>query len=690
MCSLNEFETVPNKYHANSLIATIASKLDRNRETLRVGRAFERFQVRRGTGTHALVASLMLIMLFVVAPLSYALKILVEGGRDQDLIDHLEEAQEELPVNPPGGSSSSTATIRGSVFYNDQRTYGLFSARQDMDTKKAGDQCEAAGKRPDCVDILKRLIELRTDRDDKLETLEQLQGHQGAGFEIVKEQLATLEAQAAAEEQKRAVCQARCGLNWLAGKYMVVDVIERDEGFLPTDNNCHKEDHLTSATVNYDGSFTATFSTNDACSRDRLSQSAIALRVRLRFCNSSYCFSINESKNDPYTVTHPGASTANPMTVKAGDDITMTPLTFRTAIDPLEPDNHSIAANYYASIVDTIMTLHKDSTIPFYTEEFGEIQYIFPSTKSLTATARSPTEVAISNYHSQPKELGGRFAWVDGKTPAHEYGHIIMQRAWDGAYGYKGIGITAEDHERAPAPSAQIAFKEAWAEFITRVVFKSTRGCDRTGFDKNGEIVIDCSAISQRLAELRPALQGQRDAVEAMQGHQGPGFDLATDKLKSLEAQVAAEEKSLADCRAHGTAVDYRNSETDPNGDTDQNLKGPLGEGAQWRDNIVKALCDWYDAADDNDRNLAGLGDHFNAEDIHSMWFNLRQMYVDADKYGGKFKNPGLWFCDFVRYYLDVRKSESAVGQTSHADYENSIRDLIYNNNIGCFMDAPK
>lgn len=71
-------------------------------------------------------------------------------------------------------------------------------------------------------------------------------------------------------------------------------------------------------------------------------------------------------------------------------------------------------------------------------------------------------------------------------------------------------------------------------------------------------------------------------------------------------------------------------------------LNGPLGEGAEWRGNIVKALCDWYDSTDDEDRALAGAGDRFRADDIYSMWYNLRRMYVDADTYGGEYKNPGL------------------------------------------------
>ena len=589
-------------------------------------------------------------------------------------------------LNKSCSTAPSTATIRGSVFYNDQRTDGLFADRWDKDSGKPGQQCRAAGKKPDCSATSQRAAEARAARDKQADIVADLSGPakiKAQGY------LDTLESQLAAEEAKLAQCSARCGLNWLAGKYMVVDVIEHDEGFLPTDVNCRKEDLLTSATVGDDGSFTATFSTSDACNHDKLSQTAIELRVRLRFCNSSYCFSMNEQKNDPYMIVHPRASATNPMLVKAGDDINMTPLFFSTASDPLEPNNYSIAANYYASIVDTILTLHKNNTIPFYKDDFGEIQYIFPSTKSLTATTRSPTEVVISSDQSQPDSLGGRFAWVDGKTPAHEYGHVMMLRAWGGSYGFDGIGITANDYEKAPAPTEQIAFKEAWAEFIARVVFQPTRGCNLASYDVNGQITIDCSPISRRVADLSSAQKKQAELVESLEGHAGAGYEAATGQLEKLDTQLAAEEKNLAACRADNTQVDYNNSRTSDKY-TDQNLKGPLGEGAQWRDNITKALCDWYDNTDDNDDNLAGAGDHFNAEDIYSMWYNRRNMYVDADKYGADFKKPGLWFCDYVSYYLDVRKSTSAVGQSDHASYESSIRDLIYNNNIGCNMGVPK
>ena len=624
------------------------------------------------TSLHPILSTIVLLILLVGSPSTFALKSVKGGGPDQDLIDRLEDAKDEVKDEVENAPPSAPATIRGSVFYNDQRTDGLFADRQDMQTKTNGLQCDPKVKKPDCSTISKRLAELRTTRKGQADLIEDFKG---GSVDHLEDQLERLDAQIATEEGKLAACKARdCGANWLAGKYMVVDVI---------DATCKKEDPLTSATVGSDGSFTATFSTDDACKSGGVA--AVELHVRLRFCNSSYCFSINKKMNDPYVVVHPGTVGANRITVKAGDDITVQTLFFGGP-DPGEPDNVSIAANYYASIVDTILTLHKVNKIPFYRNEFGELQYVFPSTtpcvtftsreiKTSTATACSPTEVVISSYESQPAELKGAYSWdeVDGTTPAHEYGHVMMQRAWGGSYGFDGVGISAGDDEKAP--SRQIAFKEAWAEFIPHVVFKPTLGCDRKGFDENG--ALDCAAISKRLAELNA------DRKQLVEDFKGGAGDHLVDQLKPLDAQIAAQQKRLADCRTY-------NVRSGKEAEDGSNLKGPLGEGAEWRDNIVKALCDWYDSRPDDDKLLAGRGDHCAAEDIYSMWDNLRQMYVDAAKYGGNYKNPGLWFCDYVSYYLDVRKSASAVGEAVHVDYENSIRDLIYNNNIGCSMSAPK
>ena len=104
--------------------------------------------------------------------------------------------------------SPTTATIRGSVFYNDQRTDGLFADRWDKDTGKPGQQCRAAGKKPDCSATSQRAVEARAARDKQADNVKVLSGPakiKAQGY------LDTLESQLAAEEAKLAQCSARCG-----------------------------------------------------------------------------------------------------------------------------------------------------------------------------------------------------------------------------------------------------------------------------------------------------------------------------------------------------------------------------------------------------------------------------------------------------------------------------------------------
>lgn len=479
-----------------------------------------------------------------------AIKNLDTGETYRPSVDeqgNLEEAPEWLNQDlahetqaPSLGSTLTTMTIHGRVFYNDRRQDGLFAARRTK-TGAIGTRCNPSGQRDD---------------------------------------------------------GSACTTNWLGAQYMVVDVIERDEGFFaPTAWDCKNEDILASVAVSSDGSFSATIPVSDACDSDALSKTAIVLKVRMKYCGD-WCFSVNIDNNTPYSLYYPGATPTAPLLVSGGQEIVLPDMNFNpggtaagTASDVTR------AANYYASLVDTVLTVHRDNGIPFYKDAFGEIKYIYPSNDSSTATAKSATKVVISNFEGT--------GWINGDTPAHEYGHVMMLRAWDGDYGFDGVGISAND--TTIAPSRQIAFKEAWAEFITHAVFTETDQCSRSGFDDNAS---------------KP-------------------------------------------------------------------LTGALGQGAQFRLNVTKALCDWYDTRDDNDLSLAGAGDHFAAADLYSVWYNLRQMYLKADDYGADYSGEGLWFCDYVQYYLDVRKSTAAVGISSHNDYVSKITDLIYNNNIGCFMPSP-
>jgi hypothetical protein len=422
--------------------------------------------------------------------------------------------------------SAATVTIKGRVFFNDRRDHGLFSARRTL-SGAVGTKCGTSG--------------------------------------------------------------ASCTVNWLAGQYMVVDVIERDTGFAPTDWNCKAEDVLSSVAVAYDGSFTATFTPSDGCNHDELASFAIALKVRLRYCGD-WCISVGPDEDAPYSLYYPGAGYAAPLIVTAGQTRVLGDMAFQPAgTSATDPNDHAVAANLYASLVDTALTVHRDSGVPFYADDFGELAYVYPSSATSTATTKSATKVV----HRKASEWEtGANGWTRGSTPAHEYGHVLMLRAWDGDYGFEGVGISANDTERAP--SRQIAFKEAWAEYVSHAVMVETRACDAASFDDNA---------------------------------------------------------------------------TTP-------LPGPLGDGTTWRLNVTKALCDWADARNDDDAALDGTGDHFAASGLYSMWFNLREMYLRADEYGGDYAGEGLWFCDYVDYYLGVRNPGSV----------DSITDLVYNNNIACYL----
>ena len=438
-------------------------------------------------------------------------------------------------------AAATTATITGQVVFNDRRNHGLFSARRGLDTTTAGTKCGTDGVFDN-----------------------------GTG----------------------------CATHWLAGQYMVVDVFERDTGFGILDINCKASEKIGSATVSYQGTFTVTFPVSDACNHDDYTDTAITLSVRLKFCSEEWCFSLNSDDNTPYSLYYPGASYASPLMVDAGDDVDLGAMAFHPGSSASDAINdHAIAANLYASLVDAVLTVHRDAEVPFYKDDFGELQYVYPSTQTATATAQSPTKVVDKVNTS----------WDAGLTPAHEYGHILMQRAWDGDYGFNGVGISAGDD--AAAVSQQIAFKEAWAEFIAHAVFPSTNGCGLSSFDLNSN---------------------------------QPGSD----------------------------------------------PWGALGAGTWWRLNVTKALCDWHDENADDDKALAGTGDRFTA-DLYSMWYNLRRMFLDVNQYGGDYSGDGLYFCDYVKYYLDVRKSAAAVGTTEHNAKVASIADVVFNNNIACFLPTP-
>jgi hypothetical protein len=388
----------------------------------------------------------------------------------------------------------------------------------------------------------------------------------------------------------------------------VVEAFEIDDPILSVARaDCTPKKSLGRIAVGTAGNYTLRFPFDDACQGDPGGGMRIQLVMRTRNCGDAFCISMNKENGAPYELSHSQATLDQPKMIAAAGTINMGDSFFKTNSDGDQPNLTSIAANYYASLVDTAYFVHVENEVPFY-DEFGEVRYIFPSSESGTATAKAPDLVVISQFQSGSGVSFLPYKWVGGRTPAHEYGHILMQRAWDGDYGFNGVGISAGDDE--VAPSQQIAFKEGWAEFVAKA-----------------------------------ALQG---------------------------------------------GISCEDPEEDDNVFDPEDLFGPLGSGTSFRLNNWKALCDWYDSRIDDDPTLPGSGDNFAAADFYSMWYNLRRMYIDRAKYGGQYAEPGLFFCDWVNYYTEVRKSPDAVGQAEHDRLDAKVVNLIFNNGIQCFRPDPE
>jgi hypothetical protein len=120
-------------------------------------------------------------------------------------------------------------------------------------------------------------------------------------------------------------------------------------------------------------------------------------------------------------------------------------------------------------------------------------------------------------------------------------------------------------------------------------VFDDTRGCARPGFDENG--IRPCSDLTQRLAGLRAERNRKNAELDGLSGNDAK---LALQTLADLDQQIATDEAKLAECRTEGGYTALGSAGEAEEG---ANLKGALGEGASWRDNVVKALCDWYDSS---------------------------------------------------------------------------------------------
>ena len=358
------------------------------------------------------------------------LPVVVACGDDSDYaveVDPVTDpmtAEQRSAAADPGAQIATTSknitannvTITGRVMYNDRRNTGKFSWRRDL-SGRVGRECGTDGRRDD----------------------------------------GTI-----------------CSTNSLGLYHAIVEAYERDTGyFSPTAWNCRASEKVGTALIGRDGRFTLNLNIDDRCSSDSWNRPAIALRVRLRYCNAErYCFSVALSEGREYALYHGRASYNNPLLVRGGESHDVGTMTFRLGASTSVAEDYGIAANYFADLVDAVLVLHRDNSIPFYYNRYGEVEVVYPSSATSSGTTRSASLVVVAD----------RTTWPTGGLIPHEYGHVVHLRAWDDdAYGWNGIGRAWNGSQ---IQSARLAFKEGWAQFIKRIILDGQEGCN-DNYDAN-------------------------------------------------------------------------------------------------------------------------------------------------------------------------------------------------------------
>lgn len=334
------------------------------------------------------------------------------------------------------GEDALAENISGSVFFNDLRTYGNFEWRYNTN--------QATGKQT-------------TSREETAE-------------------------------------------NYLAGLDMTVDVFEVDpKGF---GKNCRPSEYLGSTTVDKLGNFSFNITTKDKCREDRNTDPDIALKISLKYCvpnercisvrnwNDSYttsdnlfqpddlnCTTLEKTGYNVFYLWHNQANEKNPIEI-SNDSVNLSAFKFQEDQQKTSfEDQYTQAAMVYASFVDSTRMLHVLNKIPFE-QAYGEVIAVYPSLAS-DGRAFSAQRFDIGSPDSE---------WISGQKPAHEYGHIIQRRSYNGTYGYSQCGEF--DYMGYPSWSAntpeypKTSFKEGFANFVSHVSLLNY-ACNLEDFDDN-------------------------------------------------------------------------------------------------------------------------------------------------------------------------------------------------------------
>jgi hypothetical protein len=401
-----------------------------------------------------------------------------------------------------------------------------------------------------------------------------------------------------------------------------VEVFEIDRNFDATETDCVATKSVGSTTVAADGSWSITIpSISDSCTSDDdlTGKVRIGVKTKLSFCDSVRCFNIVDFRtgttNADMTVWqlwHPTASKTSPLSVATNQTVSLATMTFQdtTAYHDLT-DERERAATAFAAIVDISRKFHVQNAWDFDVAGHGAL-YV-----------RLPTTGGGQTLDAATIELGTDSDFKGGWVPLHEYGHVLDVRLIDG-------------------------FAKVW-----KTDLKSP--CDDANCDswsRDGEYEWGSKAFSEGIADF-----------------------FAHFAVDTVTTASGAPTSLLAGC---STPTFDNNASTFNNGAVDHwgqafifDCTASNCTSAGYPTNVARALCDWYDATNDNDAARTGSGDTMTTtiEDLRDI---IHTGYIDTGVTELEREEGGFGMCDLARSFVGNGGSQTAM------------TDLLLNNGITC------
>ncbi len=360
----------------------------------------------------------------------------------------------------PGPTSCRTVNLKGSAFYNDLRTYGRFADRRTLlfNTPGVADPYDTS---PDKV-------------------------------------------------------------NYLGLFEGTVEVYEVDDlSMVPGSTaGCASTEWMGSTEIQADGSWSFSGQVCDAC-RDLEGPNEelvnVAARIVLSNCfdSTKRCFSVAQPEAVPpaehYDDQWGGtewarwcgtAGVSNPLRLGSATvrDLGIDFFQETNAIVAGDPDDlYAQAASVFASLSDVTRQTHEVYGVPYDFARWGKVTAYWPSTLGAGHSHQGGSDRMCVG-------LGVDDLWVNGKTPAHEYGHLVNYWQWDGVgkwsdYCFDSDGDSHVDQldasgavdldgdgdlvdecaeSLAQREYATNTLKEGWAQFFFRMTFTDggVGGCE--------------------------------------------------------------------------------------------------------------------------------------------------------------------------------------------------------------------